>query len=60
MRLALALATAAAATGTLTGSAQASCLPIWDRVVSVESCSAPGGPASTRVCHIATNVCVGT
>ena len=59
MRLTLALAVAAAAVATLAPSANATCMKLWDRGdFYAYSCSAPGGPASTTVCHRPTNVCV--
>ena len=59
MRLILALATAAAAVASFATPASATCMMLWDRgAFYAYSCSAPGGPASTTICHRPTGTCV--
>lgn len=59
MRLTLALAVAAAAVAGLAPAAHATCMPLWDRGdFYAYSCSAPGGPVRTTICHRPTDVCV--
>ena len=59
MRITLALVTAAAAVAGFAPSAGATCMMLWDRGDFYSyTCSAPGGPASTTICHRPTDTCV--
>ncbi|HEX8004197.1 MAG TPA: hypothetical protein VF519_16030 [Mycobacteriales bacterium] len=59
MRLPLALAVAACALASVATPAGATCMKTWDRGDwYAYSCSAPGGPVSTTVCHRPTGLCV--
>lgn len=60
MRIPLALATAAVAVGGLFAApADATCMKVYDKGDwYAYTCSAPGGPAYTTVCHRPTNLCV--
>jgi hypothetical protein len=58
MRLSLTLAVAAVAVATLAPAAHATCMKTWDKGDFYSyTCSAPGGPPRTTVCHRPTGLC---
>ncbi|HEV2891242.1 MAG TPA: hypothetical protein VGX28_12780 [Frankiaceae bacterium] len=58
MRILLALSVAAVG-ALLATPAHATCMPLWDKGdFYAYSCSAPGGPVRTTICHRPTGACV--